>query len=320
MVVEHGHLDPVALAGLASRRTYPLRSSFRPTYNMAVNLVAQVGRERAREVPRAELRAVPGRPVRWSGLARQARAHAEALAGLRRGDDVPPRRLRGVRRSCAGTLSRRASRTCTARRRGAAQAAARAELAAVRRGDVLEIAGGRRAGPRRGARPGHRRVRRPRADGPDDRRPRSARCGRPTWREACGPWRGCGCPQRFSPRNARSRSDLASAMRSALADPRRRVERPARGAGEPSAATRRRDDRRPAPPAARAPVPRLLGARGPRPLGRAAPPPGRRSTPRWCGGSRAAPARSHGCSTPCARCSPRTGYLRSGEAAGRRWT
>jgi len=41
-------LDPRALAGLASRRTYPLHSSFKPTYNMAVNLVATVGRERAR--------------------------------------------------------------------------------------------------------------------------------------------------------------------------------------------------------------------------------------------------------------------------------
>jgi ATP-dependent RNA helicase HelY len=41
-------LDPRAVAGLASRRTYPLKSSFSPTYNMAVNLVASVGRERAR--------------------------------------------------------------------------------------------------------------------------------------------------------------------------------------------------------------------------------------------------------------------------------
>jgi ATP-dependent RNA helicase HelY len=41
-------LDPRAVAGLASRRTYPLKSSFSPTYNMAVNLVAGVGRERAR--------------------------------------------------------------------------------------------------------------------------------------------------------------------------------------------------------------------------------------------------------------------------------
>jgi ATP-dependent RNA helicase HelY len=43
-------LDPRAVAALASRRTYPLRSSFKPTYNMAVNLVATVGRERAREL------------------------------------------------------------------------------------------------------------------------------------------------------------------------------------------------------------------------------------------------------------------------------
>ena len=41
-------LDPRALAGLASRRTYPLRSSFTPNYNRAVNLVGTVGRDRAR--------------------------------------------------------------------------------------------------------------------------------------------------------------------------------------------------------------------------------------------------------------------------------
>lgn len=42
--------DPRGLAGLASKRTYPLRSSFAPTYNMAVNLVGSVGRERSREL------------------------------------------------------------------------------------------------------------------------------------------------------------------------------------------------------------------------------------------------------------------------------
>ena len=41
-------MDPRAVAGLASRRTYPLKSSFAPTYNMAVNMVGAVGRERAR--------------------------------------------------------------------------------------------------------------------------------------------------------------------------------------------------------------------------------------------------------------------------------
>jgi ATP-dependent RNA helicase HelY len=44
------NLDPNTVAGLASKRTYPLISSFRPTHNMAVNLVEAFGRERAREV------------------------------------------------------------------------------------------------------------------------------------------------------------------------------------------------------------------------------------------------------------------------------
>ncbi|MEZ5157272.1 MAG: DEAD/DEAH box helicase [Candidatus Nanopelagicales bacterium] len=43
-------VQPSHLAGLASTRTYPLRSSFRPTYNMAVNLVRRVGRRIAREI------------------------------------------------------------------------------------------------------------------------------------------------------------------------------------------------------------------------------------------------------------------------------
>src|SRR5690606_24934507 len=46
----HRGRDPLAVAGLASTRTFPLRSSFRPTYNMAVNLVATVGRETAAEI------------------------------------------------------------------------------------------------------------------------------------------------------------------------------------------------------------------------------------------------------------------------------
>ena len=48
VVLWHRNFDPRHVAGLASRRTYPLRSSFSPTYNMAVNLVSTVGRQRAR--------------------------------------------------------------------------------------------------------------------------------------------------------------------------------------------------------------------------------------------------------------------------------
>lgn len=41
-------VDSATAAGLASTRTYPLRSSFSPTYNMAINLISRFGRERAR--------------------------------------------------------------------------------------------------------------------------------------------------------------------------------------------------------------------------------------------------------------------------------
>ena len=66
VVVGHRASTRCALAGLASKRPYPLRSSFRPTYNMAVNLVAQVGpRRRARSWRR---RSRSSRPTAaWSG-------------------------------------------------------------------------------------------------------------------------------------------------------------------------------------------------------------------------------------------------------------
>jgi len=41
-------VDSATAAGLASTRTYPLKSSFTPTYNMAINLISQLGRDRAR--------------------------------------------------------------------------------------------------------------------------------------------------------------------------------------------------------------------------------------------------------------------------------
>ncbi len=41
-------VDSATAAGLASTRTYPLRSSFAPTYNMAINLISRFGRQRAR--------------------------------------------------------------------------------------------------------------------------------------------------------------------------------------------------------------------------------------------------------------------------------
>ena len=34
--------EPAEIAGLASTRTFPLRSSFAPSYNMTINLVSQL--------------------------------------------------------------------------------------------------------------------------------------------------------------------------------------------------------------------------------------------------------------------------------------
>ena len=50
VVVWQEGLHPQSVASLASRRSYPLNSSFKPTYNMAVNLIDQFGRERTREI------------------------------------------------------------------------------------------------------------------------------------------------------------------------------------------------------------------------------------------------------------------------------
>ncbi|MEP6480674.1 MAG: DEAD/DEAH box helicase [Rhodoglobus sp.] len=73
-------LDPQAVASLASRRTYPLNSSFKPTYNMAVNLIEQFGRERTREILESSFAQYQAdRAV--VDLARKVRSQEESLAG-----------------------------------------------------------------------------------------------------------------------------------------------------------------------------------------------------------------------------------------------
>ncbi len=73
-------LDPHVVASLASRRTYPLNSSFRPTYNMAVNLIEQFGRERTREILESSFAQFQADRAVVS-LARKVRAQEESLAG-----------------------------------------------------------------------------------------------------------------------------------------------------------------------------------------------------------------------------------------------
>jgi ATP-dependent RNA helicase HelY len=143
VVVWHPGLDPLAVAGLASTRTYPLRSSFRPSYNMAVNLIAWVGRDRARGLLEASFAQFQSdRAV--VGLARQVTRNEEALAGYadamrcHLGDVEEYMNLRRQLSKHEADLARNTSR--------ARRADAVISLEKLRAGDVIQVPAGRRAG------------------------------------------------------------------------------------------------------------------------------------------------------------------------------
>lgn len=77
-------MDPGALAGLAGTRTYPLRSSFRPSYNMAVNLVQQFGRHRSRELLETSFAQFQA-DKSVVGISKQVQKNEEGIAGYREG-------------------------------------------------------------------------------------------------------------------------------------------------------------------------------------------------------------------------------------------
>ncbi|GAA2176001.1 DEAD/DEAH box helicase [Arthrobacter parietis] len=135
--------DPGAVAGLASRRTYPLNSSFRPTYNMSINLVSQFGQYRTREILETSFAQFQAdRSV--VGLARQVRTREESLKGYAEamtchlGDFSE---YSSIRRELSD-LEAAASRAGSRNRRSAAAAS----LEGLRPGDVVDIPAGRIAG------------------------------------------------------------------------------------------------------------------------------------------------------------------------------
>lgn len=74
-------IDSASAAGLASTRTYPLKSSFKPTYNMTINLISQFGAARARtslESSFAQFQADKA----VVGLARQIKRNNDAISEL----------------------------------------------------------------------------------------------------------------------------------------------------------------------------------------------------------------------------------------------
>ncbi|SNS12238.1 ATP-dependent RNA helicase HelY [Geodermatophilus pulveris] len=135
--------DPAVVAGLASTRTYPLRSSFRPSYNMAVNLVSSFGRARARELLASSFAQFQAdRSV--VGLARAAARHEQdagrwaAEMQSAGGDVAGYARLRQE----IADREKELSRDSAAKRRLEASDA----LAALRPGDVIRVPSGRRQG------------------------------------------------------------------------------------------------------------------------------------------------------------------------------
>ncbi|MFV0463835.1 MAG: DEAD/DEAH box helicase [Nostocoides sp.] len=136
-------MDPAAVAGLASTRTFPLRSSFRPTYNMAVNLVAQVGRDVARDILETSFAQFQAdRSV--VGIASTSRRNDEALAAYaeamtcQRGDFAE---YAGIRREIT-----RLEKSGSKKRAAAGRAQAAESLARLGIGDVIYVPAGRRAG------------------------------------------------------------------------------------------------------------------------------------------------------------------------------
>jgi ATP-dependent RNA helicase HelY len=143
VVVWSPEVEPQQVAGLASTRTYPLRSSFRPSYNMAVNLVGTLGRTKARTLLESSFAQFQAdRAV--VGIARQVQRNTEAIAAhaaeiaCHLGDFDE---YFGLRQAIADR-ERALAREGSAVRR----AAALASLARLRAGDVIRVPAGRRAG------------------------------------------------------------------------------------------------------------------------------------------------------------------------------
>jgi ATP-dependent RNA helicase HelY len=143
VVVWAPEVDPRHVAGLASTRTYPLKSSFRPSYNMAVNLVGSVGATAARELLESSFAQFQAdRSV--VGLARQVQRNTEAMQTYtgdmtcHLGDFEEYFALRVAIAERERTLARQG----TAQKR----AAAVASIERLRVGDVIRVPHGRRAG------------------------------------------------------------------------------------------------------------------------------------------------------------------------------
>jgi ATP-dependent RNA helicase HelY len=204
--------EPAEVAGLASTRTFPLRSSFAPSYNMTINLVNRVGTEQAHRL------------LEQSFAQYQAdRSVVSLVRGVERGqqmlDDVATE-LGGKHapileyarlREEISQYERAQARASRLQRRQAINDA----LSALRKGDIITITHGRRGGLAvvlEAAR--------------DDSDPRplvltenrwAGRISSADYSGESAPVGSMTLPKRIEHRQPRVRRDLASALRSAAA-------------------------------------------------------------------------------------------------------
>ncbi|HTH85339.1 RNA helicase [Mycobacterium sp.] len=212
VVLWHPDVDPAEVAGLASTRTFPLRSSFAPTYNMTINLVNQMGPTQAHKLLESSFAQYQAdRSV--VGLVRaveRGERILDEIAGELGGHDAPI--LDYVRlRLQISERERAQSRASRLQRRRAANDA----LAALRRGDIITITHGRRGGLA---------VVLESDRDSDDPRPLvltehrwAGRISSADYSGASEPLGSMPLPKRVEHRNPRMRRDLASALRSASA-------------------------------------------------------------------------------------------------------
>ena len=212
VVLWHPDIDPAEVAGLASTRTFPLRSSFAPTYNMTINLVNQMGPTQAHKLLESSFAQYQAdRSV--VGLVRaveRGERILDEIANELGGHDASI--LDYVRlRLQISERERAQSRASRLQRRKAANDA----LAALRRGDIITITHGRRGGLAV--------VLEPDRDS-DDPRPLVLTENRWAGRISSADYSGASetlgsmpLPKRVEHRNPRVRRDLASALRSAAA-------------------------------------------------------------------------------------------------------
>ena len=204
--------EPSAVAGLASTRTFPLRSSFAPSYNMTINLVHQMGPEQAhRLLEQSFAQYQADRSV--VGLVRgieRGKTMLDEIAAELGGPEAPIFEYARLRARIS-EMERAQSRASRLQRRQAASDA----LAALRRGDIINITHGRRGGLA---------VVLESARDSDDPRPLvltehrwAGRISSADYSGASAPVGSMSLPKRVEHRQPRVRRDLASALRSAAA-------------------------------------------------------------------------------------------------------